>query len=178
MTALFAAFAYLCFAYLRIEIPMFGGFTGKIYIGHAFVILAGMLLGPWYGAAAGAIGLTLSDLLAGYVTSALPTFFAKFLLGLAAGLFAHFFLRENESKGKLAAHTAVVSALAVLVNVVTEPLIRYAGYRVIAGYDHAAALLKSTNCAISMALSGIVCIIIVTLIYTLVQKQFARFFEQ
>lgn len=178
IAALFAAFAFVCFSYLRIEFPMFGGFTGKIYVGHAFVILCGMLLGPWYGAAAGAVGLTLSDLLAGYVTSAPPTFLSKFILGMAAGLFAAWLLRGRRGDRRASIGAVVaVSSLATLVNVVTEPIIRYFCYRTIAGYDHTVALFKSYNCAISMALSGVVCIVLVSLIYTLVQKQFRKLFE-
>lgn len=81
LAGLFAAMAFICFFYLRIEIPMGLGLTGKLYIGYAFVILASVLLGGTYGALSGAVGLTLADLLTGYVTSAPPTFVAKFILG-------------------------------------------------------------------------------------------------
>ena len=74
LASMFAAMAFVCFAYLRIEIPMGGGMTGKIYIGHAFIILSALLLGGKYGALTGAVGLTLADILAGYMTSAPPTF--------------------------------------------------------------------------------------------------------
>ena len=48
LASMFAAMAFVCFAYLRIEIPMGGGMTGKIYIGHAFIILSALLLGGKY----------------------------------------------------------------------------------------------------------------------------------
>lgn len=32
LAGMFAALAFVCFTYLRIEIPMGGGMTGKIYI--------------------------------------------------------------------------------------------------------------------------------------------------
>ena len=44
LASMFAAMAFVCFAYLRIEIPMGGGMTGKIYIGHAFIILSALLV--------------------------------------------------------------------------------------------------------------------------------------
>ena len=81
LAGMFAALAFACFSYLRIEIPMGLGLTGKIYVGHAFILLSALLLGAKYGALSGAIGLALADLLAGYTTSAPPTFLAKFLLG-------------------------------------------------------------------------------------------------
>ena len=37
LAGMFAAMAFVCFSYLRIEIPMGGGLTGKIYIGHDFI---------------------------------------------------------------------------------------------------------------------------------------------
>lgn len=89
LAGMFAALAFCCFSYLRIEIPMGLGLTGKIYIGHAFIILSALVLGAKYGALSGAIGLTLADVLAGYTTSAPPTFVAKFLLGWSVAFLAH-----------------------------------------------------------------------------------------
>ncbi len=83
LAGLFAAMAFACFSYLRIEIPMGMGLTGKIYVGHAFIMVSALLLGAKYGALSGAVGLFLADVLAGYTTSAPPTFLAKFLLGWA-----------------------------------------------------------------------------------------------
>lgn len=57
LAGMFAALAFVCFTYLRIEIPMGGGMTGKIYIGHAFILLSALILGAKYGALTGAIGL-------------------------------------------------------------------------------------------------------------------------
>ena len=68
LAGMFAALAFACFSYLRIEIPMGLGLTGKIYVGHAFILLSALVLGAKYGALSGAIGLALADLLAGYTT--------------------------------------------------------------------------------------------------------------
>ena len=37
LAGLFAAMAFICFFYLRIEIPMGLGLTGKLYIGYAHI---------------------------------------------------------------------------------------------------------------------------------------------
>ena len=95
---LFAALAFACFSYLRLEVPMGLGLTGKIYVGHAFILLAAILLGPKYGALSGAIGLTLADVLAGYTTSAPPTFLAKFLLGWSTAYAARYVFHLPEKK--------------------------------------------------------------------------------
>lgn len=56
LAGLFAAMAFACFSYLRIEIPMGMGLTGKIYVGHAFIMVSALLLGAKYGALSGAVG--------------------------------------------------------------------------------------------------------------------------
>ena len=60
LAGMFAALAFCCFSYLRIEVPMGLGLTGKIYIGHAFLILSALVVGARYGALSGAVGLTLA----------------------------------------------------------------------------------------------------------------------
>lgn len=163
--AMLAALALVCFAYLRIEIPI-GDSTGKIYVGHAFVILAGIMLGPIYGAAAGGIGLMLSDILAGYVTSAVPTLIAKAILGMAAGLFAGLLFRgkTEPSAGKLVGKYAAVAALSAAVNVLTEPGIRYLFKIYVLKYEREPVVVSSIGCALSMFVSGIASLVIVALL--------------
>lgn len=60
-TALFAAIIYLFTAYFHVP-----SHTGYTHFGDAFLYLAACLLPPGYGAAAGAIGAGLADLLSGY----------------------------------------------------------------------------------------------------------------
>ena len=43
LAGLFAAMAFICFSYLRLEIPMGLGMTGKFYIGHTFIMLSALL---------------------------------------------------------------------------------------------------------------------------------------
>ena len=50
LAGLFAAKAFACFSYLRIEISMGLGFTGKVYVGHAFIMGSAPPLGATYGA--------------------------------------------------------------------------------------------------------------------------------
>lgn len=172
LASMFAAMAFVCFAYLRIEIPMGGGMTGKIYIGHAFIILSALLLGGKYGALTGAVGLTLADILAGYMTSAPPTFLSKLLIGLSASFFAHNIMHLNELTEQKKIYTAalIASIGSCLVNVVTEPLIRYAFKVYILGYAPPVAEISSINCAISMAASAIPSVVIAVLLYNVVRN--------
>ncbi|MCE5286696.1 MAG: ECF transporter S component [Pelosinus sp.] len=167
LAAMFAALAFICFSYLRIEIPMGGGMTGKIYIGHAFILLSAFLLGAKYGGLTGAIGLSLADILAGYVVSAPPTFIAKFLLGLAASLMAQqiFHLNSITNKKRLCILSGIAGTVACLVNVITEPVIRYVFKLYIMGYPEPIAYLSAVNCAVSMAVSAIPSIILASFLY-------------
>ena len=61
VTALFMAMC--CVSTMFLSVPSGGGYTN---LGDAFVLLGAMLLGPWYGLAAGGIGSALADLLTGY----------------------------------------------------------------------------------------------------------------
>ena len=167
LAAMFAALAFICFSYLRIEIPMGGGMTGKIYIGHAFIILSAFLLGAKYGGLTGAVGLALADVLAGYVISAPPTFIAKFLIGLTASIMAHqiFHLGSITKKKTLYILSSIAGIVACIVNVVTEPIIRYVFKVYIMGYPEQIAYLASINCAISMAVSAVPSVIFATFLY-------------
>ena len=167
LAAMFAALAFICFSYLRIEIPMGGGMTGKIYIGHAFIILSAFLLGAKYGGLTGAVGLALADVLAGYVISAPPTFVAKFLIGLTASIMAHqiFHLGSITKKKTLYILSSIAGIVACIVDVVAEPIIRYIFKVYIMGYPEQIAYLASINCAISMAVSAVPSVILVTFLY-------------
>ena len=178
IAAMLAALALICFDYLRLEIPI-GDSTGKIYVGHVFVILAGIMLGPVYGAAVGGIGLMLSDLLTGYFTSAFPTLLAKAILGMAAGLFAGllFHGKTEPSTGKLIGKYAAVAALSTVVNVLTEPGIRYLFKIYVLKYEREVVVVASIGCALSMLVSGIASTVIVALlakVADMLQKKYLR----
>ena len=176
LAGMFAALAFVCFTYLRIEIPI--GMTGKIYIGHAFILLSALILGAKYGALTGAIGLSLADILAGYTTSAPPTFLAKFLLGLAVAFIAHKVFNLAAADDKKATKIVTIAAVfGCLVNVITEPLIRY-GFKVfVLGLPHQIAYLSAINCAVSMAVSAVPSVILAVFLYKAVQHSILKSYK-
>ena len=178
LAGMFAALAFVCFTYLRIEIPMGGGMTGKIYIGHAFILLSALILGAKYGALTGAIGLSLADILAGYTTSAPPTFLVKFLLGLAVAFIAHKVFNLAAADDKKATKIVTIAAVfGCLVNVITEPLIRY-GFKVfVLGLPHQIAYLSAINCAVSMAVSAVPPVILAVFLYKAVQHSILKSYK-
>ena len=84
--AIFAAINYVVFSYLKIDIPLAAGSSVAIHVANAIVVVSAFLLGPVEGGVAGAIGLSIADLLdPRYVASAPKTFFLKFCIGYLAG---------------------------------------------------------------------------------------------
>lgn len=176
LASMFAAIAFICFTYLRIEVPMGGGMTGKIYIGHAFILLSAFLLGAKYGGLTGAVGLSLADILAGYATSAPPTFIAKFLLGLAAAFMANQMLHLNNvtSKTALYIRSSIAGIVACVINVATEPVIRYAFKVYILGYPEPVSYISAINAAVSMAISAIPSVIVATFLYVVFRTKILK----
>lgn len=80
-TALMAALT--CFATYIIRIP---SPTGYIHPGDSFVILSGIILGPFYGGLSAGIGSMMADLLAGYPHYAVATFIIKALTAALCSL--------------------------------------------------------------------------------------------
>ena len=175
LAGMFAALAFCCFSYLRIEVPMGLGLTGKIYIGHAFLILSALVVGARYGALSGAVGLTLADVLAGYTTSAPPTFAAKFILGWSVAFLAHRVLHLHEAAPDRRDRIVVAAAVGgSIVNVLTEPLIRFSFKYFVLGYADQVAYVSALNCAVSMALSAIPSVFVAVLLYKVLQRGVLR----
>ena len=123
LTALMAALCYVGYAVF----PAISATGTKVHIGNAFVVLGSLLLGPIYGGLAGAIGLSLADILGGFAASAPRTFICKFLIGIIVGLIAVKFKKINDShpiKYVLVwSIVATVSGLAF--NCVFEPALKW-----------------------------------------------------
>lgn len=78
--------ALICVGTIVIVIPT--PFGGNINLGDCFILAGAWILGPIYGAAAGAVGSAIADLFSGYALYAPATFIIKGLIGLLAALIA------------------------------------------------------------------------------------------
>lgn len=67
--------ALVCVATYALAIPLPIG--GYFNVGDVFVVLAGWLLGPWYGALAAGLGASIADLFLGYTVYAPATLLIK-----------------------------------------------------------------------------------------------------
>ncbi|MCI7135364.1 MAG: ECF transporter S component [Clostridiales bacterium] len=102
LSAMFAALS--CAATMVIQIPIA---TGYLNFGDGLCLLAGWILGPWYGFAAAGLGSALADLLAGYGAYVPATFVIKGLVALIAALL----LRLVRTAGMPAVWQLALSAL-------------------------------------------------------------------
>ena len=127
-TALLAALCYVSFTFLQIKIPMPGGDATSLHIGNAFCVLGALLLGGWYGGLAGAIGMTIADIMDPiYITGAPKTFVLKLCIGLIVGLVAHKVAKINESNDKkyVFKWSVIASVAGLGFNVVADPIVGY-----------------------------------------------------
>lgn len=91
LSAMFAALC--CVATMIVQIPTVAGYTN---LGECMCLLAGLVLGPWYGLFAAGIGSGLADLLAGYAHYVPGTFLIKGLVALIAALLLRPLLKKGE----------------------------------------------------------------------------------
>ena len=97
ITALFTAI--ICLATFVIQVPVLVT-AGYVNLGDAFVLLSGIVLGPFYGFVAAGLGSMLADILSGYIIYAPATFIIKGLMALVISLL---FIKhkDNYQVGKL-----------------------------------------------------------------------------
>ena len=135
-TAILSALCYVAFTFLQIKIPMPGGDATSIHRGNAFCVLGALLLGGWYGGIAGAVGMTIADIMDPvYITVAPKTFVLKLCIGLITGLVAHKIAKINESTDKkyVFKWSILAAAAGLAFNVVADPLVGYFSKQVILG---------------------------------------------
>ncbi|MBP5304297.1 MAG: ECF transporter S component [Lachnospiraceae bacterium] len=126
VAGLMAALCYVGYAVF----PAISASGTKVHIGNAFVVLGALLLGGVYGGLAGAVGLSLADILGGWPASAPRTFITKLVIGLIVGLVAHTLVKidENKSYAKQVIWGFVAGAIALAFNCVFEPALKWLWY--------------------------------------------------
>ncbi len=142
--AIMAALCYVGYAVF----PAFNAAGTKVHVGNAFVVLGSLLLGGLPGGLAGAIGLSLADILSGYVNELAPirTFICKLVIGIITGLVAHkaFHISETKDKKKIVIAAYVACVAGLLFNCVFEPSLKYVWYTLLyPNPDKSAAAIKA-----------------------------------
>jgi uncharacterized membrane protein len=168
LTALMAALCYVCFTFLKITIPLPGGGAVALHIGNAFCVLAALMLGGWYGGIAGALGMTIADLMDPvYITSAPKTFILKLGIGLVAGLVAHRIAHISEANDRkyIFKWTLISSIAALGFNVVMDPIVGYFYKNYILGVPSEAAKIMATWMAGITLINAIMGTVVVVVVY-------------
>ena len=167
-TAIFAALCYVAFAFLQIKIPIPGGDATSIHAGNAFCALAALILGGSYGGLAGAVGMTIGDLLDPiYIVGAPKTF----MIGLIVGIVAHKIAKINDSTDKkYILKWSVLACVAGLgFNVIADPVVGYFYKQYILGQpQQMAETLAKINGAATL-INAVISIVLAGLLYNAVR---------
>lgn len=167
-TALLAALCYASFTFIQIKIPLPGGDASSLHIGNAFCVLAALLLGGLNGGLAGAIGMTIGDLLDPvYILVAPKTFILKLCIGLITGLVAHNYAKISKSNDKkyIFKWSLIASICGLGFNVIFDPLVGYFYKQYILGHPQKAASILAKLSAVTTFVNAIVSVILVVIIY-------------
>lgn len=171
-TALLAALCFVSFTFLQIKIPLPGGDASSLHIGNAFCVLASLLLGGLYGGLAGAIGMTIADILDPvYIIVAPKTFLLKLCIGLITGLIAHNYAKISESNDKKYIFKwSIIAAVGGLAfNVVADPVVGYFYKQYILGQPQEAASRLAKLSTVTTFVNSVVSVILVTFIYNVLR---------
>ena len=166
--ALMAALCYIGFAFFRIDIPV-GSEKTAFHLGNVFCVLAALLIGPLWGGLAGAVGMTIGDLLDPvYITSAPKTFLLKLGIGLIAGTVAHKLFQLSQDKQRkipLAVATVLSCAAGMVFNIVADPLVGYFYKMYVMGIPQDAATLLAKMSAVTTSVNAVIAVIAASAFY-------------
>ena len=171
-TAILAALCYVAFTFLQIKIPVPGGDATSIHIGNAFCVVGALLLGGWYGGLAGAIGMTIADVMDPvYITVAPKTFVLKLCIGLITGLVAHKIAKINESTDRkyVFKWSILASAAGLAFNVIADPVVGYLYKQFILGQPQQMAEVLAKMSALTTLFNAVVSVVLVGFLYNAVR---------
>ena len=171
-TALMAALCFVSFTFLQIKIPMPGGDATSIHIGNAFCVLAALLLGGVYGGLAGAVGMTIADIMDPvYILGAPKTFVLKLCIGLIVGLVAHRAAKINESTDKkyIFRWSVIASVAGLGFNVIADPLVGYFYKQYVLGQPQQMAEVLAKWSTATTFVNAVVSTILVAFLYNVLR---------
>jgi len=171
-TAILAALCYAAFTFLQIKIPMPGGDATSLHIGNAFCVLGALLLGGWYGGIAGAVGMSIADIMDPvYITVAPKTFVLKLCIGLITGLVAHRIAKINESSDKkyIFKWSLTASIAGLGFNVIADPVVGYFYKMFILGQPQEMAEVLAKWSTMTTFVNAVVSTVLVAFLYNAVR---------
>ena len=176
-TALLAALCFVSFTFFQIKIPMPGGDATSIHIGNAFCVLAALLLGGGYGGLAGAVGMTIADLMDPvYIVGAPKTFVLKLCIGLITGLVAHHIGKIGESNDKryIMKWSIIASVCGLGFNVIFDPLVGYFYKQIILGQPQEMASVLAKWSTATTFVNAVVSTFLVVILYSVLRPALGK----
>lgn len=177
MAAMFAALCYVGFAYFQIKIPV-GDSSTSFHLGNVFCVLAALCIGGLWGGLAGAVGMTIGDLLDPvYITSAPKTFLLKLGIGLITGLVAHRVFKlsaERQRKVPLPVAVALSCTAGMAFNVVADPVVGYFYKMYVLGVPQDAATILAKMSAVTTSVNAVIAVIAATVFYLALRPALKR----
>lgn len=177
MAAMFAALCYVGFAFFQIKIPV-GDSSTSFHLGNVFCVLAALCIGGLWGGLAGAVGMTIGDLLDPvYITSAPKTFILKLGIGLIAGFVAHKIFKisqEKERKVPLTVATVLSCSAGMVFNIIADPLVGYFYKMYIMGVPQDAATILAKMSAVTTSVNAVIAVIAATIFYMALRPALKR----
>ena len=173
LTALMAALTVAGSA-IRVTLPIDIGGNTSFHLGNIMCALAGLLLGPWYGALAAGIGSMLYDFTNPlYIAESWITLLTKGAYGLVAGLvflFAAELLKKQEGAGwSVYLRAAIASAAGAVTYALLYLLKSYIKALVVQGLTQDAALLALATKLPATIFNGAVAIIFAPILFVAIK---------
>lgn len=165
LAALFAALSYAVFTFLQIKIPIGADMT-SIHLGNAVVVLGAFIIGGPLGGIAGAIGMSIGDLLDPVYAPLVPkTLFCKLLIGLITGFVAHRIggITKTDDPKHILRWTIIAAACGLIFNMFADPIIGY-WYKILILGKPAADLSLKIN-FVATTINAIVSLVVSVAVY-------------
>lgn len=165
LAALFAALSYSVFTFLQIKIPVGADMT-SIHLGNAVVVLGAFIIGGPLGGLAGAIGMSIGDLLDPVYAPLVPkTLFCKLLIGLITGFVAHRIggITKSDDPKHILRWTIIAAACGLVFNMFADPIIGY-WYKILILGKPAAELSLKIN-FVATTINAVVSLIVSVAVY-------------
>ena len=165
LAALFAALSYAVFTFLQIKIPIGADMT-SIHLGNAVVVLGAFIIGGPLGGIAGAIGMSIGDLLDPVYAPLVPkTLFCKLLIGLITGFVAHRIggITKTDDPKHILRWTIIAAACGLIFNMFADPIIGY-WYKILILGKPAADLSLKIN-FVATTINAVVSLVVSVAVY-------------
>lgn len=165
LAALFAALSYAVFTFLQIKIPIGADMT-SIHLGNAVVVLGAFIIGGPLGGIAGAIGMSIGDLLDPVYAPLVPkTLFCKLLIGLITGFVAHRIggITKTDNPKHILRWTIIAAACGLIFNMFADPIIGY-WYKILILGKPAADLSLKIN-FVATTINAVVSLVVSVAVY-------------